>query len=140
MLFESNTLEPGQSTDYLVSYYGGLLTTFSESIYVTTSNGIYYLAVIGTEDDGKKDGDLLLNNVVVYPNPCSDYLIIKPQLGDQINDCVFRLTDIKGTVIMEGIIKANKQALLSLKNLNEGMIIVELVTNGNTEYHKIVKQ
>lgn len=140
MLFESTTLEPGQSTDYLVAYYGGLLTTFSESIYVTTSNGIYYLAVIGTEDDGKKDGDLLLNNVVVYPNPCSDYLIIKPQLGDQINDCVFRLTDIKGTVIMEGIIEANKQALLSLKNLNEGMIIVELVTNGNTEYHKIVKQ
>lgn len=92
------------------------------SIYLTTivENGIF---------DTKRD------DIVIYPNPASDYLIIKST--QYISNTMLSIYDIKGSLVYTNKVNGNTISL-DLQEFKEGVYILRMLSNHINFTDKII--
>jgi hypothetical protein len=81
-----------------------------------------------------KEGDLVMNNFVITPNPTSDWLTIQM---DYITSAYYQLFSTDGKLVLEGTINGS-QNTIDVSSLNTGMYIVKLNTNLNTQSLNVI--
>ena len=89
---------------------------------------------------GKNDLEAISLNLVVYPNPTSDFLELKVEdTNFDFKSGAYRIADIKGSILISEKIN-DFQTRISMENLPKGVYLLE-VSSGekNVKTFKIVK-
>jgi hypothetical protein len=89
---------------------------------------------------GIKDEQTIINNMVVYPNPGSDILIVSLDLKDA-SQTKLELTDIQGKVILAkklGVIQGESKQSIDVSSISKGSYFVRVTTEKGTEVKKII--
>lgn len=84
-------------------------------------NGVEVPVLLGINENSLSDPQ-----IIVYPNPASDYIHIA--LADN-SDIQLQLVDLNGKKLYETELKG-KEAYIDIRSLNAGMYVLELTING----------
>lgn len=108
-----------------------------------------YKVVVKNDDDctssadiqihtGTNSNNILKENVLIYPNPATDYIYIKSD--NEIQE--MRIMDINGRIMKQDIIGHQIQLYkMNIAELQNGMYILNILfKNGNTINHKLIVQ
>jgi PKD repeat protein len=135
--------EGGEDYSYIWNFDDGGFSEAQNPVYTYQNTGTYMVCLVINNECG---GDNFCKNVQVtsllssteperekiklYPNPASAQLnITGPPFGT-----AYRVTDITGKVVKTGIYE--NQNWLDVSNFNEGLYLVEIISNGQ----KVVKK
>jgi PKD repeat protein len=78
--------------------------------------------------------------IKIYPNPFSDHISIKMSKPAE-NISAVRIFDISGRVLKNIPISANQnKLLLSAKELNKGIYLLEIISDSGKVVYKVVKE
>lgn len=77
-------------------------------------------------------GDLELNDMEVYPNPASDYLIIQTEPGAS-----YTMTNLQGQVVKEGPL-LNSISRIEIQDLSKGTYILKVLYEDKVGVRKVV--
>jgi hypothetical protein len=113
-----------------------------QTIYVrltNNGNGSYALIDFEIETDGVLGiNENSLNNLQLYPNPVSENLIIQSQfLTSDSSVIIYNLQGQK--LFSELVLPVNGKIILTVSEMNSGMYIVKLTSEGNTITRKLIK-
>ncbi|HNG07228.1 MAG TPA: T9SS type A sorting domain-containing protein, partial [Saprospiraceae bacterium] len=101
------------------------------------ANGLYTISetrsVLVNDTDNR--------NVVVYPNPASDYITIEP-LESDLGATEIQLTDVAGRVLKSYKLSAGfKQFDVDVSSLASGVYFINVKTEGKRPFtYKVIKQ
>ena len=91
------------------------------------------------EDWGLTDDVFGEIRTIIFPNPTKGILQVEFQNKDSDISVHYRLTDMNGRSIMEGI-SFDSLLTLDLSNMPTGTYLLHLTTSGKSEIYKIIKQ
>jgi hypothetical protein len=75
----------------------------------------------------------------IYPNPCSQYLLIEPFTDSNSNKTVkYSLSDIRGAVVFQGIFENSTVIDLQSLGISRGLYVLHLECDSFTQIEKIV--
>ena len=75
-------------------------------------------------------------NILIYPNPVSDYISIESTASEIINRVL--VTDLSGRIIQNKTFN-DKKIVISLSNLRKGLYLLKINTDKNSYGHVIIK-
>jgi len=75
-------------------------------------------------------------NIVIYPNPASDYLSIESTASEIINRII--VTDLSGRIIQDKTYNDSKLTI-SLSNLKTGLYLLKINTDKGSYSHILIK-
>jgi hypothetical protein len=78
-----------------------------------------------------------LDNLSIYPNPTSEYVIFKPSNYTEID---FKLFDVTGKELNAEVSKSNDHFLINLGKFKAGLYFLRLEIDGKTTIRKIIKE
>jgi hypothetical protein len=79
-----------------------------------------------------------IQNLNVYPNPANDFINIQAFANTDIK---MQIIDMKGAIVLkENITQGNINKRISLKQLNSGIYIIQLITENTIQQKRIIKQ
>jgi len=81
---------------------------------------------------------VMKENIVVFPNPASDYLMIKLN-NTQLLPLTFQLFDMQGIPKLNGKI-TNEQIGINVASLSKGLYVLKIITNQQIETKKVILQ
>ncbi len=76
--------------------------------------------------------------VVAYPNPTHDRLNVEVTLTQGMYQ--FQITDLNGRVVKTGTGMSNQREVISMNNLQKGIYLLKINSNGEQATLKVVKQ
>jgi PKD repeat protein len=131
-------------------YVNGELVSSSDALtYEMTETGTYLVSLIASNEcdqliineeyqfvRSSTEEDQLFNDVLIMPNPASDYLTITVDLSIY-NGMEYRLQDITGSQILRGIVDSDNTRL-NVDNIPGGVYILSLNLDDKFKYEKIV--
>ena len=100
----------------------------ADTIFADVSNSKqepYYEEIVGE------------NNVKIYPNPTKGMVTL--QLGKPVKAGLYRLSDLSGKLLSDGTI-TNPIVTLDLSRYENGVYLLTLTLDGQTDTWKIIKQ
>ncbi len=82
------------------------------------------------------------NNMIMYPNPTTDNVIVTCLLPENYNVAEIMVLDVMGKQVMkQPINKDTKESILQSQNLDSGLYFITLMIDGNLiETQKLIKQ
>lgn len=125
-----NPIAGADSTSYVVTQSGNYSVVATDAFGCTSTSitiPVTYSAINDIE---------LLNNLVIYPNPTADVVMIKG--GDKIVGYTYTLSDNLGRVVQAGVID-QMETQLSLNELQTGFYFLTVSGKASHTY-KIVKK
>jgi hypothetical protein len=75
-------------------------------------------------------------NILIYPNPVSDYISIESTASEIINKVL--VTDLSGRIIQNKTYN-DKKLVISLSDLRKGLYLLKIITDKNSYGHIIIK-
>jgi hypothetical protein len=78
------------------------------------------------------------SDIVLYPNPFSDYLNIKTS-GSYSGDIVYQITNISGKLISSGILVYG-DFTIDTHNMLSGVYLLKISVNNETVVYRVVKK
>lgn len=81
---------------------------------------------------------IIANNIVISPNPATDYLMIKLN-NTQLLPLTFQLFDMQGIPKLNGKI-TNEQIGINVASLSKGLYVLKIITNQQIEIKKVILQ
>jgi hypothetical protein len=100
-------------------------------IILTNQEGVYWFQnnlTLGINEDE------LISSINIYPNPSSDFVIIRSE--NQIINSI-QLFDLKGRKIEFDLVDPNK---IEIDNLSSGVYIIKIRTDKGTLNRKLIKE
>jgi len=77
------------------------------------------------------------NNIMVYPNPASNYFIVK--LNFDVENSEINVFDINGRIVHKQSIGSG-ETQISIDNLQDGIYLLNIIIDNKVFYKKIVKK
>lgn len=126
--------------DDLLSEEGGLYVSIGEALNteldegdIMVSQGFLQVSIHGV---AVSTDELLKEDIVVYPNPASQYLIINTK--DRSGNYSFRLSNVEGKNIADG--QLDQEGKIVMEGLQNGMYFISIHKDGLTsEIIKVIK-
>lgn len=114
----------------------------NQSIYVAfvlTSTDAFFACVDNIKIFGQATATAGLNDIAtssfgVYPNPAIDFVTIADANGAEL-----RVVDMLGRTIISKVSKSNSETI-STSNLESGMYMIQIIKDGKTSTHKLIKR
>jgi hypothetical protein len=79
----------------------------------------------------------ILYNVTVYPNPANDFTSVKWEIYDELQNANFKVFDLNGQEVMNGLINENSgEKVLDVRLLENGVYIIGIYNNGVKKMNK----
>lgn len=116
--------------DFTSPTYSLGITSYNESLYVVTSNGLIYTF----EDPILSTLNAEYPKLIATPNPATDGVRIT---GIE-ETTEFNLYSVEGRLLKSGFVDRNE--LVDLSTFTKGVYFIELTQNGNKEVIRIIKQ
>lgn len=138
--YEWFEVSPTYKYKYLIPRYeNGTIVNFVKSLYaykwdqisqdwIKTYGNIYIL-----DDISLSDKDVKMNDIKVYPNPATDYVIFR---GNLDKDSSVKVFDTNGVLVIESRLDSSMK--LDVSRLSSGLFIYELSTGTNIRRGKIL--
>jgi hypothetical protein len=128
-----NPLSGGTGQTFTPVFPGVYAVKITNTDGYTVYSGCHEIKDVAT---GIKDGQKI-SSLKVYPNPVKDFINIETKNGDLLNEV--EIWDMQGKIIRKySNLKLNKTSI-SL-NIPEGVYLLKVVAQKNTELLKIIKQ
>jgi hypothetical protein len=125
-----NSISTSSSTNYDVKS-GDINEDGKLDIILTNQEGVYWFQnnlTLGINEDE------LISSINIYPNPSSDFVIIRSE--NQIINSI-QLFDLKGRKIEFDLVDPNK---IEIDNLSSGVYIIKIRTDKGTLNRKLIKE
>lgn len=116
--------------DFTSPTYSLGITSYNDSLYVVTSNGLIYKF----EDPILNTTDNEYSQVFAVPNPTTERVSISGIRGKS----VFTIYSVDGRLLKSGFVNVNEY--IDLDSFTTGIYFLELVQNGNKEVIRVIKQ
>ncbi|GIV28655.1 MAG: hypothetical protein KatS3mg027_2469 [Bacteroidia bacterium] len=82
------------------------------------------------------ENNLSLSKTIVFPNPASDFVVIKSENNTYLNTVI--LKDVMGKIILEN--KMKSQIYLDIRDIQNGLYFIEIIGNDETKKYKLIIQ
>lgn len=140
-----SSMLPKADGTVVISLEAGESNNNGDKFYYLGVVKIFYVAAIDDEDDEEDEEPVLgvpsagAANLVLYPNPASDYLSIGLGQDTQIEELI--LTNLSGKVmIKESNETRSSTHRMDISNLSPGLYLLSITTNKGVVMSKIIIQ
>ena len=137
-----NTVNPGEfwfgfMSDYEVGLYWGSSDDFTSNQIAATDNGIFAIKVIADEETVSVPESTEAVDVIygIYPNPATDYVIVKSAMDTEANISIFNLVG-QNVKSFSKTLKDGENAISI--DLQSGIYFCNIEANGFTKTIKFV--
>ncbi len=130
---ESNTVE--KQFDFNFEIFEGLTNeNYKLVVFVQADESNMVAQTIAVDIPKQPDNitKITESNIVIYPNPASDFIKIKTQQGGDL-----KISDITGRVVKKQKINADEE-IIDIQNLNMGLYIINIYNGTEIYTEKII--
>ena len=102
--------------------------------YFCTDNISYYTNPVASLSENT------IENIVIYPNPTSDFVNVKLAKGTDLNNLVITLTDVNGKIVKTASNLNSLNSVFNIRNLENGVYFMDFTSSTSTTTKRIIKR